>query len=149
MPGAGKTTLGRPLAEALGLAFLDTDAVIEAETGRTLAELIDTLGVDGFALVEERIVAALACTRTVIATGGSVVFSADAMARLQELGVVVYLDVPLDELVLRLGDLAARGVVGGQDKTLGAIFAERKPLYERYADVVVRDGMDGLLRRFM
>ena len=76
---------------------------------------------------------------TVIATGGSAVYSDEAMQHLGSIGRVVYLKISYDELRGRLADLSERGVVmkGGRGMSLRELYDERKPLYERYADITV------------
>ena len=101
------------------------------------SELIEKRGVDAFRRVEERCVVGLDCSECVIATGGSVVYSVAAMERLARIAVCVYLDVPLSELACRLGSLSARGVVRAAGQGLESLLAERRPLYERWADLQV------------
>ena len=74
MPGAGKSTVGVVLAKKLGYRFMDSDLVIQDATGKMLHEIIAEQGTDGFLKVEEEINASLDCHRTVIATGGSVIY---------------------------------------------------------------------------
>ena len=94
MPGVGKSTVGVLLAKATGRDFVDTDVVIQAESGQPLAELIQRRGIEGFCRIEERVVAGLTLARpSVIATGGSVVYSEPAMGILKDGGAVVYLAI--------------------------------------------------------
>ena len=90
MPGAGKSTIGRALADRMGMTFCDTDDLLRAATGMTLVEILDTYGVDGFIECENRLCATLDLHDTVIATGGSVVYGAEAMAHLGKIGRVIY-----------------------------------------------------------
>jgi len=79
----------------------------------------------------------------VIATGGSVVYSARAMDHLRQSALVVYLAVGIDALRERLGDAAERGIVRRPEQSFADLYAERRPLYERYADrTVACDGLD-------
>ena len=137
MPGVGKSTLGVLLARQIGFHFLDTDLVIQAREGKLLRELIAEHGDDGFLQLEEEICAALEADRSVIATGGSLIYEPRAMAHLHELGTVVYLKLGYKPLARRLGDLKKRGVVLRPGQTLRMLYDERVPLYERYADVTV------------
>ena len=140
MPGSGKSTVGRPLANRLGYAFLDTDHVIEAGEDKPLGAVLAETTLDGFVSLESRYICGLVCARTVISTGGSVVYCDDAMRHLKELGRVVFLDVPLPVLESRLADLAGRGVVIGPGQTVADLERERRPLYEGYADLVIACG---------
>jgi shikimate kinase len=137
MPGVGKSTLGVLLAKAMGLDFLDTDVRIQAREGRSLQAIIDTDGRQVFGGIEERSVLELSCVNTVIATGGSVIYSGEAMQHLQSLGWVVHLHLPLSLLHARLRDFGARGVLMTPGQTLEQLFAERAPLYRRYADASI------------
>jgi shikimate kinase len=141
MPGSGKSTLGKLLAEALGYRFVDGDAIIEA-SGRRLQEIVDSEGEEVFLRIEEAELLKLGGDRQVFAPGGSCVLSAPAMAHLRRISLVVFLDVPLGVVVERLGrgEAVTRGVVGLRRMNLGAIFALRRPLYLKYAHLVV--GLD-------
>ena len=137
MPGSGKSTVGVVLAKMLGLHFLDSDLVIQETEGKLLSEIIEEKGPDGFLAVEDRVNADLQCEKTVIATGGSVVYGTEAMMHLKALGTVVYLKLSYEELTERLGDLNKRGVSIRPGETLETLYEERIPIYERYADVTV------------
>ena len=137
MPGSGKSTVGVVLAKAAGMDFVDSDLVIQKEMGMTLAQIIERYGDDGFRQIENRVNASLDCHGTVIATGGSVVYGEDAMRHLQHIGTVIYLQVSCEEISARLGDLHARGVTFAPGQTLQSLYEERRPLYERYADITL------------
>jgi shikimate kinase len=137
MPGAGKSTLGVLFAKRTSRGFLDTDLRIQEVEGSSLQAIIEEHGVDGFRKIEERCVMELHCSNYVIATGGSAVYSEAAMEHLGQIALRVYLDVPLAELALRLGDLDARGVIRAASQDLESLLAERRPLYERWADLRV------------
>ncbi len=135
MSGAGKSTLGVLLAKALGKRFVDTDLLIQERENRLLQEILDREGVDGFLAIEERVVSELCAENTVIATGGSVVYSEKAMARLKEKGVAVFLYVDFEELASRLFNITTRGIVFKGSADLRSVYEERLPLYEKYADL--------------
>lgn len=139
MPGAGKSTLGIVLAKILQYDFMDADIVIQNQCDKTLQKLIDACGPDGFIEVENQILSDIKAERTIIATGGSAVYSEEAMKHLGEIGRVVYLKISYDELKNRLSDLQERGVVlkGGMGMSLRELYEERRPLYEQYADITV------------
>lgn len=147
MPGAGKSTLGVVLAKILGMDFVDGDILIQNQVGNTLQKIIDAQGVDGFLQVENDVLAAVDVQNTVISTGGSAIYSDEAMKHLTEIGTVVYLDVSLEELRSRLGSLHERGVVmrKGVSMSLDEIFEERGPLYRKHAEVTLQT--DGLTVR--
>ncbi len=142
MPGAGKSTLGVLLAKATARDFVDTDVVLQARAGRTLQDILDRDGAAAFRRSEEGALLSLRCRRTVIATGGSAVYSDAAMRHVRTNGVTIYLELPLAALQRRLDNLPTRGVVGLDRGGLAALLAERDPLYRRHADLVVpTDGL--------
>ena len=143
MPGAGKSTLGIVLAKIMNYHFIDADLVIQNQCDKTLQKLIDACGPEGFIEVENEILRDIEASKSIISTGGSAVYSDEAMQHLTEIGTVVYLQISYDELVNRLHDLQERGVVlkGGIGMSLRELFDERKPLYEQYAEITV-DGND-------
>lgn len=137
MPGCGKSTVGVVLAKSTGRKFVDSDLVIQERTGKLLHELIEEHGVEGFWRIENEVNASLESTGSVIATGGSAVYLGDGMKHLQSIGTVVYLQLPYEEVALRLGDLNARGVTLRPGQTLRELYDERIPLYEQYADLTI------------
>ena len=119
--------------------FIDADLVIQNQCDKTLQKIIDACGPEGFIEVENEVLRDLSASRSVIATGGSAVYSDEAMRHLASIGTVVYLKISYDQLVNRLSDLQERGVVlkGGIGMSLRELYDERLPLYERYADITV------------
>lgn len=138
MPGSGKSTLGVLLAKALGYSFVDTDLIISRKAGKPLQKILDTEGLESFMKLEEEVGKQLECEYTVIATGGSMVLSSEAMQNLRKGGTVLYIDVPLEEIKRRVTNIRTRGIAFSKGDTLDDVFAERVPLYEKYADVTVR-----------
>lgn len=137
MPGAGKSTLGVLLARAMNYRFLDTDLLIQEREGKLLCEIIAEEGLEGFLKIEGEVNAGICTERTVIAPGGSAIYSEAAMKHFSEIGTIVYLHVPVTELSKRLGDLKRRGVVLKEGQSLETLFEERRVYYERYAKVTV------------
>ena len=137
MPGVGKSTVGVLLAKALSRDFVDTDVLIQAVARRRLQDIIDDDGLDAFLKLEERHVLRLDVGGSVIATGGSVVYSEKAMAHLRATGTMVYLSLPLPDLEARITNMDSRGVVIERWQSLADLYHERLPLYEHYADIPV------------
>ena len=137
MPGAGKSTIGVVLAKNIGYSFVDSDLVIQEKEGKLLHEIISEIGDDGFREVENRVNAGLKIKKSIIATGGSVVYGKEAMDNLKKIGKVVYLKQDYQEIKKRLGDLSKRGVTIKGGQTLKDLYDERVPLYEKYADIVI------------
>lgn len=137
MPGAGKSTVGVLIAKALGYDFIDTDLIIQGRLNNRLYKIIEEHGIDYFLQAENKIVSEVSADRTVIATGGSVVFGKEAMEHLRQMGKVVYIKLGCDEIKRRVKNITTRGVVMKKDETIEDIYSERAPLYERYADITV------------
>lgn len=139
MPGAGKSTLGVVLAKIVNFNFVDTDLLLQAQCGATLQEVIDGQGVEALIEAEGKVLSSVSARRSVIATGGSAVYSPNGMAHLAAIGTIVYLQISYESLTERLVDLDERGVVmkSGASMSLRDLYEERTPLYERYADEIV------------
>ena len=119
MPGVGKSTVGVILAKVLGYQFIDADLVIQKRENRLLHEIISEEGLDVFLKAEENANVYIAQNeeKSIVATGGSVVYCEKAMQELKKTGRVIYLELEYDQLKKRLGNLKGRGVVlkDGQD----------------------------------
>ena len=138
MPGTGKSTVGRVLAQRLGYAFIDADDLIRQKAGQGLADILRTRGTEALLAVEETVGKTLCVRDTVIATGGSMVLSEAAMRHLREDGVVVWLETPLSQLEQRLPEhLEDRGIAAPPGSTVEELYRSREPLYARYADLII------------
>lgn len=137
MPGAGKSTVGVVLAKKLGYAFVDSDLVIQSKEGRLLHEIIEEQGVEAFWKIEEAVNASMEVHSCVIATGGSAIYGEKAMAHFKQMGCVIYLKLSCAAIAERLGDLNERGVTLKEGQGLPELYAERVPLYEKYADITI------------
>jgi len=137
MPGAGKSTVGVLLAKSLKRAFLDTDLLIQAREDQVLCDIIQERGIEEFLDLEELIIREIVVQDTVIATGGSVVYRPAAMAHLQRLGCLVYLNLPLAAIAQRITNIQTRGIAMPPGQSLEALYAERQSLYRHYADLTI------------
>ncbi|MBQ1453322.1 MAG: shikimate kinase [Ruminococcus sp.] len=145
MPGSGKSTVGVLLAKALGCLFTDVDLLISHRAKKPLQRILDEDGLEAFLALEEEVGSRLRAENTVIATGGSMVISDKAMRHLKTLGTVVYIDVPFEEIERRVTNIKTRGIVFHPNQTLADVYRERKPLYERWADLTVKvEATDGI-----
>lgn len=139
LPGSGKSTIGRRLARALDVPFLDTDSAIEAKTGRTIADIFATDGEQEFRRIEEEVIrAALAEHDGVLALGGGAITSPgvrDALAG----HTVIYLEINAAEGVRRTSGSTVRPLLAGPDPAgkYRALVADRVPLYRRAATIRV------------
>lgn len=137
MPAAGKSTIGVILAKVLGYNFVDSDLLIQEETGMLLKEIIKKRGIEGFISLEDSVNSRIDVSRSVIATGGSAVYGENAMRHFRDIGIIVYLKVPYDVLIERLDDIHRRGVVLRLGQSMEELFEERTVLYEKYADITI------------
>lgn len=137
MPSCGKSTIGVVLAKVMGYQFIDSDLVIQQKTGRLLNEIIEDDGLDVFNKIENDVNLSLDYDKAIIATGGSVVYGEEAMEHLRSIGTIVYIELPYEVLQERIGDLSARGVSIKKGQTFKELYDERRPLYEKYADITI------------
>ena len=122
MPGAGKSTVGVVLAKRMGMDFIDTDLIIQKEYNKTLSEIINEKGIEGFKKVENDVISKLELDNTIIATGGSAVYGKEAMKHLRDISKVVYIELTEENIEDRLGDLNERGVVLEDGETLQELY---------------------------
>jgi shikimate kinase len=140
MMGAGKTTVGRMLADRLGWGHLDSDAQVEADTGRTVPELFADHGEAAFRAEESRVLAdALSGSApVVVSAAGGVVLSAPNRELLVRSGVVVWLRADTDLLVQRVGTGAGRPLLDEDPaRVITDLYRVRRPLYESVAAVTL------------
>ncbi len=137
MPGAGKSTIGVVLAKTLGMSFIDTDLLIQQNTKMLLQNIIINRGLDEFLSIESDVISNLNASNSVIATGGSVISSADSISHLKENGILIYLQLRYEEIESRIKNISTRGIARNEDQTLLDIYNERIPLYEKYSDIVI------------
>ncbi len=140
MPGVGKSTIGVILAKVLGYKFIDTDLIIQEKEQKLLSELIAENGVEGFIEIENKINSELKADKSVIATGGSVVYGTDAMENLKNIGKVIYLKQDFENIQKRVQNIKGRGVVLKENQTFEDLYKERSILYDKYADIVIEEG---------
>ena len=137
MPGVGKSTLGVLLAKATSRNFIDTDVYIQHQEGVRLQHVIDTKGLNEFCKKEEYHILSLDCKSTVIATGGSAVYSERAMAHLLNLSKVIFLKVDYKEIKKRIHNFETRGIAKAENQTFRDLFNERQILYNKYAELTI------------
>ncbi len=137
MPGAGKSTIGVLLAKTLIMSFTDTDLLIQKKYSSALCEIIKDCGIDEFLRIENEVICEENFCNCIVATGGSAVYGKEAMEKLKENGIAVYLKLSPDELEKRINNIHTRGIAMKEGTTLAELYEERAPLYEKYADITV------------
>ena len=134
MPGAGKSTIGVLLAKSMLMDFVDTDLLIQKKHSSSLCDIINSRGIDEFLKAENDVICSCEFANCVIATGGSAVYGEEAMKKLAENGVIVYLKLTTDELKKRINNIHTRGIAMKEGTTIEELYSQRAPLYEKYAD---------------
>lgn len=137
MPAVGKSTIGVLLAKTLVLSFTDTDLLIQEKYKKSLCDIIKEDGTKAFLAIEENVISETYFENSVIATGGSAVYGEKAMNKLKETGKVIYLELSVEEIKRRIGDIKSRGVVLTNGTTIEDIYNDRRELYKKYADFIV------------
>jgi shikimate kinase len=135
MPSSGKSTVGPFLAKNLNMGFLDTDFIIKTMHKKSLKDIINHYGLEKFLEIQESTVLELNIQNYVIATGGSIVYNTAAMKHLKNSGKVVFLHLPLTEIIKRLKP--GRRFARNKKQSLFDIYNERLPLYKKYADIII------------
>jgi len=141
--GAGKTTIGKRLAKALKLKFIDADHELERRTGVTIATIFDIEGEAGFRQREQKLLDELTQTDgVVLATGGGAVLNAGTRQVLAARGFAVYLYAAPEELIARTRNDTHRPLLQAPDRAerLRAIVTERHPLYQEVAHFSIDTG---------
>lgn len=141
MPSAGKTKIGRRVAELLDWRFVDIDDLIKAHYGAaTLKEVVDSITPGEFTALEGAIAIGLTMELrepTIIAPGGSIIYHTGAMEALKERTCIVYLRATLGTIERRIARRPDRGIVFAPGEGIPELYARRVPHYEEWADVTI------------
>lgn len=137
LSGCGKSTLGRRLARRLRMPLLDTDAMIEARTGRSIPDIFASEGESGFRDIESACAReAAAMEGVIISTGGGMILREENMDALARNGLILFIDRHPSR-ILRSTTLGDRPLVQNDRDKLFRLYAERLALYRRYADITI------------
>jgi len=141
MMGSGKSTVGKIVAERLGMKFVDLDSKIEQNAGKPITAIFSEDGETDFRQMESDLLIEMSRTkRTVVACGGGIVVSAQNRMFMRESGTVVFMDVLLDVLAVRLDGVSSRPLLNNPDgnrSSLSSIWQEREGFYRQTADIIV------------
>jgi len=140
MPGSGKTTLGLLLAEKLGYQWVDTDQEITRRWEETPEDIIEHQGEEAFRVLEKRLMDDLMDTKElVVSTGGGLPLYHDFMSIMNEQGITVYLEVPVEALWERIKRQGGRPLSKTMED-LKRLMGERKSIYEKAQIILPIEG---------
>ena len=139
MAGAGKSSIGKKLANHLKFNFVDSDSLIEAKYDTSLQDILSKNGNKKFKEIEEDALLSVEFKQIVLATGGSAVFCDMAMVYIKENSMVIYLEVPYEDISARISNFSERGLLKRSDQTIQEAYKEREGLYQHYADYIVQN----------
>ena len=142
MAGAGKSSIGIKLAQQLNLKFVDSDLLIEERFAQTLQEILDDAGYLKLRAIEEEVLLSIDLADTVLSTGGSAVYSDKSMQYLQQNSLVIYLEVPFDQILERVPSFLDRGFAKEPSQSIEDAFREREELYQTSAHHIVSNTQD-------
>lgn len=137
MPGCGKSTVGVLLAKSMLSNFVDTDLIIQNKYKKSLYDIINEDGLQGFKEKENLVLSELKAENCVIATGGSAVYCEEGMENLRKNGRIIYLKLSPEAVCSRIKNITTRGIAMAPGCTIEDLYKERASLYEKYADIII------------
>ena len=137
MAGCGKTTIGRLFAKKHRVSFIDTDHLIEKRLNKSLQDIKDEKGYMYLREIEQEIVLAISASIQIISTGGSVIYSEQAITYLKQISSIVFIDTPYELIKKRIGDASDRGFSVPDGFSVKDAFDERMPMYQKHQDFTV------------
>jgi len=142
MAGAGKSSVGKELARTLGFRFIDSDALIEKQHGKSLQNILDDEGYVKLREIENIVLKNIQFNEIILSTGGSAVYSNEAMEHIQQNSKVIFLEVPFGQILERVPSFLDRGFAKAPNQSVENAFVERQELYKKYSDSVVSNTKD-------
>ena len=142
MAGAGKSSVGRELAKRLGFRLIDSDALIEGQYGKRLQNILEDEGYIRLREIENIVLKDIQFNETILSTGGSAVYSNEAMVHLQQNSKVIFLEVPFSQILERVPSFLDRGFAKAPNQSIQDAFEERQKLYKKYSHSVVSNTKD-------
>ena len=151
MAGAGKSSIGKMLANYLKFELVDSDQLIEVNQNKSLQEILVDNGIQEFKKIEEVAILSVEFNQTVLATGGSAIFSKKAMNHIKSNSSVIYLEVSFEDIMDRVPDFSNRGFIKEADQTMEYAFNERENIYREFADYIVtnNEGLESCFNKIL
>ena len=151
MAGAGKSSIGKKLAKHLKFNFVDSDLLIEKKYGKSLQDILSQDGNEKFKEIGQGALLLVEFSQIVLATGGSAVFCDAAMEYIKGNSMVIYLEVPYEDISARVSNFSERGLLKRSDQTVQEAYKEREELYQHFADHTVQNNgtMDSCLNKIL
>ena len=151
MAGAGKSSIGKKLANYLMFDLIDSDYLIEKNQNKSLQEVLVENGIQRFKEIEEAAILSVEFNQTVLATGGSAIFSKKAMNHIKRNSLVIYLEVSFEDIMDRIPDFSNRGFIKEADQTMEYAFNERESIYKEFADLIVtnNEGLESCFKKIL
>ena len=137
MAGSGKSTLGKALSEKLEVSFADTDLLIEERFNQSLEDLKQAKGYKFVRLAEEGIILSLQNEIKIISTGGSAIYSDNAMSHLNSFSMMICISAPINIIKSRIGQGQERGLAMPEGTSIEETYLEREPLYKKWAQLTL------------
>ena len=142
MAGAGKSSVGKELAKMLNLKLIDSDVLIEEQHDKSLQKILDDEGYIKLRKIENLVLKNLSLNETILSTGGSAVYSDEAMKYIQKNSTVIFLEVPFDQILERVPSFLDRGFAKAPSQSIEDAFEERQELYKKYSHYTVSNTKD-------
>ena len=142
MAGAGKSTVGRELANILNFRLIDSDVLIEEQQGKSLQKILDDEGYIRLREIENSVLKNLHFKEIILSTGGSAIYSDEAMKHIQQNSKVIFLDVSFNKILERVPSFHDRGFTKAPSQSIEDAFEERQELYKKYSQHIVSNTED-------
>ena len=142
MAGAGKSTVGKELAKVLDFRLVDSDNLIEEQYEKSLQNILEDEGYIKLREIENLVLKNLRLDETILSTGGSAVYSDEAMQHIQQYSKVIFLDVPYNQILERVPSFLDRGFAKAPSQSIEEAFEERQELYKKYSHHIVTNTQD-------
>ena len=142
MAGAGKSSVGKELAKSLDFRLIDSDVLIEDQYGKSLQNILDDEGHIKLREIENLVLKNIHFNKTILSTGGSAVYSDEAMQHIQQNSKVIFLEVPFDQILERVPSFLNRGFAKSPTQSIEDAFLERQGLYKEYSHCTVSNTKD-------